>query len=203
VLVLEDHPIVGQGVAEALAASDGFGSVGIATSLADVSTLRSNWTAESRPDVVVADIDLDGELAFDLPRRLGPGGPAVLFLSGLDGPAVLRAAIESGAVGFVHKRESRDAVVRAVRRVADGDTAFSIDDVRLARSAHREPSDREREVLAGLTRGKANKEIASDLGIEERGIEAHVRRLLDRYGCSNRTELAVLALREGWLRGHA
>jgi DNA-binding NarL/FixJ family response regulator len=49
--------------------------------------------------------------------------------------------------------------------------------------------------------GRTNKEIAASLGIQERTVESHVARMLDRYGASNRTELAVMALREGWVDG--
>jgi two-component system, NarL family, nitrate/nitrite response regulator NarL len=201
VLVVEDHPIVGQGVADALAAEGGFEPLGVASSLAEVVERAGSWDRASRPDVVLADVDLGGERAFDLPAMLGRDGPPVLFLSGLDGPAVMRAALECQAAGYVHKRQPREDVFDAVRRVASGQGAFSIEDVRLARSAPREPTARERQVLARISHGMANKEIGHELGIEERGVEGHVRRLLDRYGCSNRTELAVLALREGWLRG--
>ena len=59
------------------------------------------------------------------------------------------------------------------------------------------------EVLALVVRGAANKEIGAALGIEERTVESHLRRLFDRYATVNRTELAVLALREGWVHARA
>jgi DNA-binding NarL/FixJ family response regulator len=197
--VLEDHRVVGDGVASALVAVGGFASCGVVSSVADALTLVALSEPGARPDVVVADIDLGAEYAFGLPAALGHGGPAVVYLSGLDGPAVMAAAVESGAAGFVHKREPTEALAVAVRKAAAGESAFHLADLRIARSAPKPPTARERSVIRGIVAGFPNKQIAHDLGIEERTVETHIRRLLDRYGCGNRTELAVLALREAWV----
>ena len=66
------------------------------------------------------------------------------------------------------------------------------------RSAPRRPSDRELEVLRLLTTGASNDEIAGRLGLSDKTVESHLRRMFDRYGVLSRTELAVLAVREGW-----
>ena len=71
--------------------------------------------------------------------------------------------------------------------------------LRAIRSAPRRPSDREIEVLGLLCAGASNDEIGSRLGVTEKTVESHLRRLFDRYGVLSRTELAVLALREGWV----
>ena len=74
-----------------------------------------------------------------------------------------------------------------------------LDDLRAKRNAPKAPTSREREVLAGVAAGRPNKEIAEDLGISERGVESHLRRMYDRYPASNRAELLSLARRSGWL----
>ena len=199
VLVLDDQLVVGQGVASALEATGEFVSDGVMTSLAEVEHRVSRRQEARAIDAVVADIDLGDETALMLPALIGPSGPPVVFLSGHDEPAIVRAAIQSGAAAFVHKRTSTDRLADAIRRAVAGQTTFSRDDLARVRAAPRMPSGRELQVLRGIVRGLANKAMAVELEIEERTVEAHIRRMLDRYGSSNRTELAVLALRQGWV----
>jgi DNA-binding NarL/FixJ family response regulator len=71
--------------------------------------------------------------------------------------------------------------------------------LRAIRSAPRRPSERELEVLALVCGGASNDEIGSSLGVTEKTVESHLRRLFDRYAVLSRTELAVLSLREGWV----
>ena len=81
----------------------------------------------------------------------------------------------------------------AVRNVASGGTVFPSTSMRAIRTALRRPSEREIEMLQ-LVAGGANEEIAERLVLSFKTIESHLRRLFDRYGVMNRTELAVLAL---------
>jgi DNA-binding NarL/FixJ family response regulator len=111
----------------------------------------------------------------------------------------MRAAFERGAAGFLHKTAGVDEIVAAIRLVADGGTAFSSTSLDAARYAPRPPSDREIAVLRELHRGLTSEEIGGRLGISPRTVESHLRRLFDRYGVVSRTELAVLALNEGWV----
>jgi DNA-binding NarL/FixJ family response regulator len=198
ILVLEDHRIVGDGVASALEVLGGFVADGVVASLAEVEAHMARPSGGEPIDVVVADIDLGDSYSFGLPAALGPAGPRVLYLSAHDEPSVVRAALESGAAGLVHKQAPTAQLADAIRRVVAGESAFSLADIATARAAPINPTARERQVLRGIVHGLANKEIAGPLCIEERTVESHVRRMLDRYGVSNRTELAVLALREGW-----
>ena len=92
-----------------------------------------------------------------------------------------------------------DEILRAVRVVAAGGTAFSSQALDAARSTPRAPSDREISVLRSLAGGASSDEIGALLGISTRTVESHLRRMFDRYGVVSRTELAVLALREGWV----
>ena len=71
--------------------------------------------------------------------------------------------------------------------------------MRIIRQAHRRPSDREVEVLELVAAGASNEDIAERLFLSLKTIESHLRRMFDRYGVMNRTELAVLALKEGWV----
>ncbi len=125
--------------------------------------------------------------------------PAVLILSGFDMPSLVRAAFERGAAGYLVKTADTDEILAAIRTVAGGGTAFSAAHVRSVRTAPRRPSDREIQVIGLVSAGASNGEVASLLGLSEKTVESHLRRLFDRYGVLSRTELVVLALREGWV----
>lgn len=114
-------------------------------------------------------------------------------------PTLFRAAYERGARGYVLKTAELSEIVAAVRTVALGEMAFSAAALRHVRAALRRPSDREIEVLTLLVAGAANEEIAHQLYLSLKTVESHFRRLFNRYGVMNRTELAVLAVREGWV----
>jgi DNA-binding NarL/FixJ family response regulator len=194
--VLEDHRVVGSSLAAALSALPDMEVVGLATSLPQVREL----IGRTHPDIVLADAELgEHEWALDLPAELGAAGPRVLFLSAHTRPDIISTAVASGAAGYIHKDESFDEVVAGIRAVAAGRTAFSQGVLALVGHGRPAPTQRERQVLKLVVRGAANKEIAANLGIEERTVETHLRRLFDRYGTANRVELAVLALQEGWV----
>ncbi len=73
------------------------------------------------------------------------------------------------------------------------------DTSRVAGGSHRPPSEREVGLLGLLAAGRSNDEIGFELGITVRTVESHLRRLFVRYGVFSRTELAMLAVREGWI----
>lgn len=151
-------------------------------------------------DVVVCDVQMgaDAEGLRLLEQFASPGRPWFLMLSGYDYSTLFRAAYERGARGYVLKTSELSEVVAAVRTVAMGESAFSALALRHVRAGLRRPSDREMEVLTLLVAGAGNEQIARDLFLSLKTVESHLRRLFNRYGLMNRTELAVLAVREGW-----
>jgi DNA-binding NarL/FixJ family response regulator len=195
IVLLDDDRGVAEAVMRVLEA-DGITVVG---DVASVDAVVAAVTA-TQPDVVVADIDLAGELALDLPERLGPDGPPILWWSGHADRLRIPGLLAGGA-GFVGKREGLASLVEAIRRVAAGGEAWTQADRRAARAAPRRPAPREAAVLARVAAGRQNKEIAIELGIQERTVESHLRRMFDRYGCSNRVELVTLGHTWGWIPG--
>jgi DNA-binding NarL/FixJ family response regulator len=121
------------------------------------------------------------------------------MLSGFEQASFLRAAFESGAAGYLSKAAELDEIIEAVIAVAGGETRFPAVTLRALRDAPRRPSPREIETIRLLARGSTNDEIATGLGISIKTVESHLRRLFGRYGVLSRTELAMLAVREGWL----
>ncbi len=159
-------------------------------------------TGTDAPQVVVSDVQLAGDAeGFRLLDQVRQGGPAVILLSAFDQPPLLRTAFERGAAGYLVKTDDVPAILAAVRVVAAGGSAFSGAMLRTIRNAPRRPSERELEVLRLLCTGASNDEIAAAVGLSERTVESHLRRMFDRYGVLSRTELAVLAVREGWSGG--
>ncbi len=188
-------------IAAAVHDADGLELVGTAATVVDALRLATEV------DVLVCDVQLDGHAeglrileAIHDPRRDAATSPlAVLLLSGFDQPSMIRAAIERGAAGFVAKTADIDVIVQAIRTVAEGGTVFTAAALHTSRSARRRPSDRELQVIERVNAGSTNAEIAAALGLSEKTVESHLRRLFDRYGLLSRTELAVLAIEEGWV----
>jgi DNA-binding NarL/FixJ family response regulator len=97
-----------------------------------------------------------------------------------------------GASGFLLKTAAASEIVDAIVEIAAGGLAFTPSQLRSARSAAWAPlTQREHRVLEGVLRGRSNDELAGDLGLSRKTIEAHLSRLFARYGVMTRTELAV------------
>jgi DNA-binding NarL/FixJ family response regulator len=199
--VVDDHPAIAAALAAAIRGRDDLTLVGSVTTAAEAVDL----VERALPDVVLCDLWLDGEPGgLDVLAALTAGDgrrqpPRVLVLSGFDQPSFLRAAFEGGAAGYVSKASPVGAIVDAVLAVARGETAFPAVTLRALRDAPRRPSAREMGAIRLLARGASNDEIAVGLGISIKTVESHLRRLFGRYGVLSRTELAMLAVREGWL----
>jgi len=197
--IVDDHPAIAAALGAAIRDGDDLELVGSATTVGAGLEL----VERTAPDVVICDLWLDGEpgglevlasLTAD-PR----GGPRVLVLSGFDQPSFLRAAFEGEAAGYLSKASPVESIVEAILAVARGETCFPPVTLRALRDAPRRPSVREMGVIRLLARGASNDEIAVGLGISIKTVESHLRRLFGRYGVLSRTELAMLAVREGWL----
>jgi len=195
--VVDDHPAILAAVTAAASSREGIRVVGQA---ADVDA-AVDLLERVRPDVVVCDVWLGGQPGgLQLVKRFGGGrGPRMLMLSGFEQPSFLRAAFESGAAGYLSKASEIDEILDAVEAVATGETRFPAVTLSALRNAPRQPSARELEALRLLARGASNDEIAMGLGISIKTVESHLRRLFGRYGVLSRTELALLAVREGWI----
>ena len=195
--VVDDHPAILAAVTAAASSRQGIRVVGQA---ADVDA-AVDLLERVRPDVVVCDVWLGGQPGgLQLVKRFGGGrGPRMLMLSGFEQPSFLRAAFESGAAGYLSKASEIDEILDAVEAVATGETRFPAVTLSALRNAPRQPSARELEALRLLARGASNDEIAMGLGISIKTVESHLRRLFGRYGVLSRTELALLAVREGWI----
>jgi DNA-binding NarL/FixJ family response regulator len=198
--VVDDHPAIVAALEAAIRDRADIELVGSTTNAAGALDL----VERTSPDVVVCDLWLDGEPAgLDVLAALTAaerrGVPRVVVLSGFDQPSFLRAAFEGGAAGYLSKASPVEEIVEAILAVARGETRFPAVTLRALRDAPRRPSAREMGAIRLLARGASNDEIAVGLGISIKTVESHLRRLFGRYGVLSRTELAMLAVREGWL----
>lgn len=195
--IVDDHPAILAAIAVAIGATDDLTVTGVGRSVTEALDLAG------RVDVLVCDVQLDGHaegigLLSAIHRQ--PDPPAILLVSGFRHRSIVRAAIEGGAAGFLDKSVDVEVIVEAIRTVARGGTVFTASQLEASRGALRRPSEREIQVIALVAGGATNAEVAARLGLSEKTVESHLRRLFDRYGVLSRTELAVLALEEGWTR---
>ena len=190
--VIDDHAVVRDGTAALLEREPDIEIVGVAATLASAEALLG-----LAPDVLVVDVRLGEENGFDLVRDVAAsGGPAIVILSAFDYPQYVDAALRLGASGYVLKTAPFDDLVHAIRQVAAGGVAYS---VRPSPVGQRRLSPREVEVVALVVEGRSNDEIAARLGISVKTVESHLTRIFERVDVGSRTELAIRAMREGWL----
>jgi two-component system, NarL family, nitrate/nitrite response regulator NarL len=200
-VVVDDHPAIALAIEAAIAAPPhrGLEIVGSATT----ASAGLDLVTATGPDVVVCDLWLDGapsglDLLAAIARLEAPT-PRVLILSGFEQPSFLRAAFEGGAAGYLSKASPVETILETVGAVAAGGTAFPAVTLQALREAPRRPSARELGAIRLVAAGASNDEVAVALGISVKTVESHLRRLFGRYGVLSRTELAMLAVREGWL----
>lgn len=189
--IVDDHPVLGQGVASLLTKEADIDVIGIGASLADAAAFL---TRHDPPAVMLLDVKLGSESGLDLLPSARTSQTAVIVLTAHDFGPYLAASHRLGAAGFVVKTAPFATLLDAIRRVAAGGYAF---DRRPQEEVSLTP--RERSVVTLLLDGRTNDEVASVLGITTRTVEAHLAKMFERLGISSRTELATRALREGWL----
>jgi DNA-binding NarL/FixJ family response regulator len=192
--IVDDHPVVRDGLAGALAQDAGVSVAWTAGSMAEARAAL----AAGNCDIVLVDVRLPDGSGLDLVAPRGPGAPAFLVLSSFDRPQYARAALERGAAGYVLKTAPLVEILAAMRTALRGGATF--ESRHLARIVAGDPlSAREREIVRLVAAGDSNDEIAARLGLSRKTIEGYLTRLYERFGVATRTELALRAEREGWL----
>jgi DNA-binding NarL/FixJ family response regulator len=195
VAIVDDHPALREGAAVLLERQ---GDIEVVASLDTVTAVWGLIESGLPLDVVILDVRLGEERGLDLLARLSNAGrtrPAVVIWTGFDLPQYASFALRAGAAGFVLKMAPLEELVAAIRAAAAGGLYFG----RIPAVQPGTLSLREREIVGLVIAGRSNDEIASQIGITSRSIEAHLTRLFERFGVASRTELATRALREAWL----
>ncbi|MET7954657.1 response regulator transcription factor [Streptomyces sp. NPDC005317] len=204
-LVVDDHPVVRDGLRGMFASAPGFEVLGEA---ADGVT-AVELTARLDPDVVLMDLRMPGGggvAAIAELIRLGARS-RVLVLTTYDTESDTLPAIEAGATGYLLKDAPREELLTAVRAAADGRTVLSpavasrlVSRVRTPAAPAREPlSVREREVLRLVARGTSNREIAAELFISEATVKTHLTHVFAKLGAKDRAAAVAAAYERGIL----
>ena len=205
VLIADDHEVVRTGVKSLLSGYPDLEVVGEAATGEE--TVAK--TLELEPDVVLLDVRMPGDDGLKALGRIKLDRPAipVLVLSTYDNPTYVARAVALGASGYLLKTAANDEVVAAIRRVAEGESIWTREELRRVTGALSTPrvtadveaplTRRESEVLRQLAYGLTNKEIAQALGISYETVKEHVQHILRKIGVSDRTQAAVWAVRNG------
>jgi DNA-binding NarL/FixJ family response regulator len=200
VLVVDDHPVVRQGIRTFLDVQDDLTVVGEATDGESCVAAAERY----RPDVILLDLRMpgsDGVAALHELRRTG--NPArVLIITSFTEPSAVLPAVRAGAAGYVYKDVDPPALAAAIRAVHAGHVLLHPDVARLLSTGDGHVTGvrltaREREVLAELAQGRSNREIARIFAVSEKTVKTHVSAILAKLGVQDRTQAALHALRTG------
>jgi len=205
VLVVDDHPMVREGIRSMLS-----GEVA-AWAEAGTGAEALKRAAEVNPDLVLLDVqlpDLDGLTVLRQIKELAPRA-SVLIVTMHDNPAYVHEAVKLGAAGYVLKGISRRELLATVHAVCEGESVIEPPLLRrllgevggppLCQTSREALTRVEREVLALLTQGLTNGEIARRLRWSLGTVKKYVQRVFEKLGVSDRTQAAVEAVRRGLL----
>ncbi|MFG1858564.1 response regulator [Actinomadura geliboluensis] len=205
VLIADDHPVVRQGLRTFLGIQDDIEVVGEAEDGASAVTLAESL----EPDIVLLDLKMPGADGLAALTELRARGvkARVLVLTSVTERGHVLPAVQAGAAGYLYKDVDPQALVQAIRAVNDGHVLFAPDAAEaMLRDGTAERDDdrgmaalteREREVLVHIARGRSNREIARALVVSEKTVKTHVSNLLMKLGVQDRTQAALYAVRHG------
>lgn len=210
IVIVDDHAIVREGIRQVFAADPGIDVVGEASEGEGAVDL----VLREAPDVVLLDVTMPGASGVEVARILRERGATtrILMLSVHDDTTYVLEAVRKGAHGYVRKDTTPADLRAAVRAVHAGDAYFSPAVAkRLAEVVRNEASqprsqvgraklmvssltNREREVLGAIARGLLNKEIAGELGISIRTVEAHRESIMRKLGVRSAAAMMRVAI---------
>ena len=194
VLVVDDHPVVRQGLRTFLDLQE------------DITVVGESADGEScvddaerlHPDVILLDLRMPGADGVTALKRLRDNAARVLVVTSYTEPSAVLPAVRAGAAGYVYKDVDPPALAAAIRSVHAGHVLLHPDVVRLLAAEDAvELTARERDVLAELARGRSNREIARALSVTEKTVKTHVSAILGKLGVQDRTQAALHAVRTG------
>lgn len=197
VLVVDDHPLLRDGVAAILRDRSDMRMVGEACSGEEaISRYR-----ELRPDVVLMDLQMPGTNGLDAITAIRAESPSarILVLTTYSGDTQAVRALKAGATGYLLKSGLRTELVDAIVNVSRGQRHVHREVAdEIAQHVVDEPlSDREIAILRLVAIGKANKQIAMELGLSEDTVKGHLKNLFAKLDVTDRTHAVTVAVRRG------
>jgi len=205
VFIVDDHPLVREGLTNLINRQSDLVVCGEAKDSAEA----IDGMTKERPDVAIIDISLTNESGLELIKQLVKQFPQVelIVLSMHDEALYAERALRAGARGYVMKHETSKNVLTSIRRVIGGDTYISeriINRMALRLTSARRPiasspverlSDRELEIFQLLGQGRTPSEIARDLNLSLKTVQAYCARAKEKFGVASLTELLRAAIR--------
>lgn len=207
VLVVDDHPIVRQGIRSLLSNYPEFHLLGEAENEAQTIPFFQN----NPPDVTLLDISLPGESGLDILYRIRQLSPAakVLMLTSYDDQEYVMEALRTGALGYILKNVSDEMLVQAIQAVYRGERTFSPQVTeQVIRRALGQPAassptpllaldPEERQILRLLAEGASNSDIANVMYMSDATVKRKVRQIFAILGVQTRAQAAAEAVRRG------
>jgi DNA-binding NarL/FixJ family response regulator len=204
VLIVDDHPIVREGVTGVLAREPDIEVVGEADTLEE--GLRLDGTRQ--PDVILLDLKLPGATALEGVTSFAGRGRGIVVFTAHDADDEVFGAIRGGARGYLLKGSPAAEIAEAIRLVHAGESYLSpriaaklVKDVAAPRGRTGVLSPRERGVIRLVAAGLSNRQIGETLSITERTVKFHVTAILNKLGAENRAQAVALAAERGLLSG--
>ena len=203
IFIVDDHPLVREGLTNLI---NGQGDLIVCGEASD-STQAVDGIAKARPDVAIIDISLQNESGLELLKHLGQQFQHVAFivLSMHDEALYAERALRAGARGYVMKHETSKSVLASIRRVLGGGVYVSERVVKRmtarltswgpASSPIERLSDRELEIFRLLGQGRTTSQIAADLNLSLKTVQAYCARAKEKFGVTSLTDLLRAAMR--------
>lgn len=209
ILIVEDHPMFRDGLLRMLETVEGFDVVGEAASGEEACEL----VEQLHPDIILMDINLPKMNGIEATKQIvhSYSDIGILVLTMYDDDSSVFAAMRAGARGYLLKEANRNEIIRAIQAVGEGEAIFSPAIARrmmyyfeaktkLSKEqavVFPQLTDREREVLDHIARGKNNADIAKCLGLNQKTVRNHVSNILSKLHASDRAHAIILAREAG------
>jgi len=197
VLIVDDHEVVREGLRLSLLRSPQIRVVGEAPDGETAVALAER----RRPDVVIMDLRMPGmdgiEATEELLKRI-PDASVIVFTAYSE-RALLARSLDSGAKGYILKEAPHETLLRAIEKVANGDTFVDpalMPNLVQGREGGDSLTQREREILQLLADGMSNADVAGRLFISQETVKSHVRHILAKLEADTRTHAVAIALRD-------
>ncbi len=200
ILLIDDHPLMRQGIRQILELEDNFMIVGEASNGTDGISIA----LDKNPDLIILDLNMKGISGLDTLRALRKHGidSRIIVLTVSDEQSDIFALMDAGVDGYLLKDSDTAELVENIRKAAQGETVLSesVKQHLLERRPENDPlsvlTDRERDVLQWIATGMSNKQIASQLFISEETVKVHIRNLLRKLNVHSRVAATVLYLEQ-------
>jgi DNA-binding NarL/FixJ family response regulator len=201
VFIVDDHPVVVEGIHSLLMNEEGIYWAGQALTAAACSTWFDNNTA----DVILMDINLPDKSGIDLCFEIKKKNPdtQILALSTLNQPSYIRKMIENGASGYILKNADKEELLNAIRDVAVGRTHLCLEALEVVKHIYNSETGkpiltrREKEILALIAEGLTNAEMSEKLFVSQWTVDSHRKSIMTKLNTKNTAMLIKYAIENG------